>query len=86
VNYKVSILLLLAIFSFINNLFLHFDQLKHIHQEETVEVFYMKVEPDVEMDHPIGSYIKTIYDYTLYFIFFFNIHDIRSIITVQNYA
>ena len=81
-NNKIIIILALLVFSFINNTIIAFDYLKDIASEVEPVVFYHKVEPRVEIE----KYIKTIYKYSVYFIFFFDIDNLPSVVETLNYT
>lgn len=76
-NNKIIIILALLVFSFINNTIIAFDYLKDIASE---------VEPRVEIEKPVKKYIKTIYKYSVYFIFFFDIDNLPSVVETLNYT
>ena len=76
-NNKIIIILALLVFSFINNTIIAFDYLKDITSE---------VEPRVEIEKPVKKYIKTIYKYSVYFIFFFDIDNLPSVVETLNYT
>lgn len=85
-NNKIIIILALLVFSFINNAIIAFDYLKDIASEVEPVVFYHKVEPRVEIEKPVKKYIKTIYKYSVYFIFFFDIDNLPSVVETLNYT
>ena len=79
-NNKIIIILALLVFSFINNTIIAFDYLKDITSEVEPVVFYHKIEK------PVKKYIKTIYKYSVYFIFFFDIDNLPSVVETLNYT
>ena len=85
INLKVSIILILIILSFFNNLLKTYDNLKELNKEIDALCFLVKVDNNIEIDKPLLSYIKTLYKYFIYFIFFYNIEDPLSIVDVMNY-
>lgn len=85
-NNKIIIILALLIFSFINNTIISFDYLKDITSKTETVVFYSKIEPRVETEKPICKYIKTIYKYSVYFVFFFDIENLPSVVETLNYT
>jgi hypothetical protein len=84
-KYKVTILLVLLVFSFVNNLIIGFENLKNITENADEEVFFMMVDVQIEPEKPAQRYIKTIYKYLIFYIFYFNIDDLPSVIKVLNY-
>lgn len=83
-KYKVTILLVLLVFSFVNNLIIGFENLKNITENADEEVFFMMVDVQIEPEKPTQRYIKTIYKYLIFYIFYFNIDDLPSVIKVLN--
>lgn len=84
-KYKVTILLVLLVFSFVNNLILGFENLKNITENADEEVFFMMVDVQIEPERPIMRYVKTIYKYLIFYVFYFNIDDLPSVIKILNY-
>lgn len=84
-KYKIIILLFLLVFSFVNNLILGFDNLKNITKEVDEEVFFMKVDYEIEPSSKTKSYMKTLYKYFIFYVFYFNIDDLPSVIKALNY-
>lgn len=85
INLKVSIILILIVLSFFNNLLKTYDNLKELNKEIDALCLLVKVDNNIEIDKPFFSYIKTLYKYFIYFIFFYNIEDPLSIVDVMNY-
>lgn len=75
----------LLIFSFLNNLIIGFDNLKNITENVDEEVFFQMVDSEIEQERPVKSYFKTLYKYLIFYIFYFNIEDLPSIIRTLNY-
>lgn len=84
-KYKITILLFLLVFSFINNLIISFDNLKNITENTDEEVFLMMADYQIEPTSSKASYFKIIYKYFLFYIFYFNIDDLPSVIKTLNY-
>lgn len=80
-NYKLLGLIGLAIICFINNLLVNFDGLQKI--VETTEVTTVMVDKGIE-EKPI-NYIKMIYRYLVFYVYFYDAYDeltIFELITV----
>lgn len=44
------------------------------------------INPNLNVDNSLKSYIENIYDYFVYYIFFYNNNDYKSILDVMNYS
>ncbi len=85
INIKALLVIVLLCISFVNNFLLSFDTLKEVNNDTTLECFLVDVNQNVEIEKPFWSYLKTIYQYVVYFIFFYNTEDLYSIIEIMNY-
>lgn len=86
INYKVLIVTILLLFSFFNNLLFGFENLKKINQHIDQECFLVNVNPQIEIDKPFIKQIKVIYKYVVFYLFFYNIEDPSSVISILNYC
>lgn len=84
-KFKIIILLFLLVFSFVNNLIIGFENLKNITKNVDEEVFFMKVDYEIEPTNKVKGYVKTLYKYFIFYIFYFNIDDLPSVIKTLNY-
>lgn len=84
-KYKIVILLGLLVFSFVNNLIIGFENLKNITKDVDEEVFFMKVDYEIEPTNKTKNYVKTLYKYFIFYVFYFNIDDLPSVIKTLNY-
>lgn len=82
---KITILLFLLVFSFVNNLIIGFENLKNITKNVDEEVFFMKVDYEIEPTNKVKKYFKTLYKYFIFYVFYFNIDDLPSVIKTLNY-
>lgn len=82
---KITILLFLLVFSFVNNLIIGFENLKNITKNVDEEVFFMKVDYEIEPTNKEKKYFKTLYKYFIFYVFYFNIDDLPSVIKTLNY-
>lgn len=73
---KIIILIMLALLSFINNILNRFDDLQFMIEDTCVETFLKTVDPNIHSDE---SYVYLIIKYLVYFIFFFDIGDVKTI-------
>lgn len=84
-KFKITILLFLLVFSFVNNLIIGFENLKNITKNVDEEVFFMKVDYEIEPTNKVKKYFKTLYKYFIFYVFYFNIDDLPSVINTLNY-
>ncbi len=73
---KIILIVFLAIFSFLNNLIISFDSLQEMTNQTDVEVFLQTIDPNINCNQ---GYIRLIIRYLIYFVFFFDINDIKSV-------
>lgn len=67
-NKKILFILIIALISFINNLFCNFDNLIYLSNNLNINIYFIDI---IEGNYFI-EYIKSIYYYICYFIFFIN--------------
>lgn len=82
---KTIIVLFILIVSFLNNILINFNTLKKITNNIEKEVLLAKVDPRIKIDKPTSSYIKIIFKYVIYFIFFFDVSTPSTVIDLMNY-
>lgn len=84
-RFKIILILTLLIFSFVNNLIIHFDSLQEMTKNQDVEVFYQIADPAIQSEDYHQRYIKTVSQYVVYFVFFYNSEDLYSIVEANSY-
>lgn len=84
INYKVLLIIVLVVVSFINNLLLGFDNLKKLNEDTDIECFLVDIDPNINIEKRYQKKLKTIYQYIIFYIFFYNINDPSSIIDIIN--
>lgn len=84
INYKVLLIIVLVVVSFINNLLLGFDNLKNLNEDTDIECFLVDIDPNINIEKRYQKKLKTIYQYIIFYIFFYNINDPSSIIDIIN--
>lgn len=85
INYKVTIIIILIILSFFNNLLNSYDYLKEINENIDVECFLYNIDNSVKIEKPFITKIKTFCKYLIFYIFFYNVDNPISAVEVMNY-
>ncbi|HON64732.1 MAG TPA: hypothetical protein PLA20_07385 [Bacilli bacterium] len=74
---KIAIIICLTVFAFLNNFIIHFDEVKALTNDVDITIMVATLDPRVEKAP--GS-LKVFWHYLLFFLYFFNPNDLRSIL------
>lgn len=86
IHFKVTLIVFLIVFCAINNFLHSYDDFKMLNQTVNVECMMYNINPNINVDNSLKSYLENIYDYFVYYIFFYNNNDYKSIVDIMNYS